>query len=309
LYIDILQALSQFASPDDQAVTETLLNMVCYPDRIVALSATDTLQTLLPPEQAARQLAEFGLKQTEPQRLTQVADALRLIGGMEVIGYLQSVRGDTKEESRAQALLEQIGGRQALNVLVDRRMNALAQAQGRVKEFDEQALKIFTETIGEAKRGFMISLMMSGIVFTVGIFLLVGSASVLYWGNPNQAQIVIGFLGGLTGIGSILFMFYRDPLGRIERAVSNLVQTEVAFLGYIRQVTQITAMFEREYLDNDSFGINELEHLLGYTDRTMKETMPLINRYTAQSANKADNLIPVANNILEKSVQSVIQDK
>jgi len=228
---------------------------------------------------------------------------------MEVIGYLQSVRGDTTEEGRAQSLLEQIGGRQAINVLVDRRMTALAQAQGRVKEFDEQALKIFTETIGQAKRGFFISLVMSAVVFLVGIFLLVGSASILFWGNPNQVQVVIGFLGGLTGISSSLFMFYRDPLGRIERAVSNLVQTEVAFLGYIRQVTQITAMFEREYLDNDSFGIEELEKLLGYTDHTMKETMPLINRYTAQSANKADDLIPTTDKKSEKPVQPVVQNK
>ena len=57
------------------------------------------------------------------------------------------------------------------------------------------------------------------------------------------------------------------------------MQIEIAFLSFIRQVTQIMAMFEREYLDDD-FKITELKTLLDYIERTLKETMPLMQKYT-----------------------------
>ena len=96
---------------------------------------------VLPSADAARHLAQYGLQQQDTEKLPRIALGLRLIGGSEAISFLQQPRQNSDEENRAQILLEQIGGHQALNVLVDRRIKALNQAQGRVKEFDEQAFE------------------------------------------------------------------------------------------------------------------------------------------------------------------------
>ncbi|MFC1976455.1 HEAT repeat domain-containing protein [Chloroflexota bacterium] len=242
LQITVLQALGHLAADDDKKVIQVLIEITCHSDRIVALTATDTLIKMLPQAEAAQHLAEFGLQQNDPKKLSRIADALRLVGGTDAINYLQTIKGDTSQERHAQVLLEQIGGSQAINVLVDRRMNALKQAGGRVEEFDTQALTIFNQTIGEAKRGFIISLLMSGTIFLIGVVLLGISIYLILQPESTLPQRLFGVGGSLAGLGSILAMFYRGPLERIERSVANLVQTEIAFLGYIRQVTQITAI-------------------------------------------------------------------
>jgi hypothetical protein len=288
LHVTALQAIGQLGTTEIEDLIPSVLKVTCYADRVVAFTATDTLLKLVSQDEAARLLIEFGLQQTIPDALSRVADALRVVGGLTAINILQSVKGDPIQEQRAQILLEEIGGRQALNVLVDRRVDVLNQAGSRVKDFDGQALTIFESTIEEAKRGFTISLWMSGTIFFIGVILLGISIYLMLRPDPTMSQQIFGIGGGLAGLGSILAMFYKGPMERIELAVANLVQTEIAFLGYIRQVTQITAMFEREYLDNEGFNLVQLKELLAYTERSMKETMPLVSRYTAVSLDKIE---------------------
>ncbi len=285
LQIAILQAFEHLASPDDTVVTQTLLEVSCSSNRVVALTATDTLLNLLKTE-AAKHLAKYGLQQEDPEKLSRVADALRLAGGTEAINYLKMVKGDFDQENRAQTLLEEIGGSQAVGALVDRRVAALGQAGERVKDFDDQGLRIFTETVDQAKKGFTVSLLMSGTIFIVGVILLGVSIYIMIQPEPTLSQQFFGVGGGIAGLTSILAMFYKGPMDRIEQSVANLVQTEIAFLGYIRQVTQINAMFEREYLGNEEFKLAELKEILEYTNETMEKTMPLVSKYTAVSSSK-----------------------
>jgi HEAT repeat protein len=284
LHVAAAQALGQLATHESKDGIQVLLETVTHPDRVVALTATDALLQLLPRDDAAVRLANFGLRHTDVAALPRVADALRLVGGLAAIDHLRAVRGDPEQEQRAQTLLEQIGGRQALNVLVQRRVDTLTQASNRVAKFDDEALTIFQDTINQAKRGFVTSLRMSTIIFGIGVVLLGFSLYLILRPDPSQFQQLFGVGGGLAGLGTILTMFYRGPLERIERSVTNLVQIEIAFLAYIRQVTQISAMFEREYLDNDDFGIPELKSLLDYTEHTLKETMPLVHQFTLSPA-------------------------
>jgi hypothetical protein len=275
----LLHAFDSLTTPDDKEIVTLLLDATCHPDRVTAIAATDVVLRLLKTD-AAQYLVNFGLQQTDPERVARIADALRLIRGGEAIEALQGAQDNPEKAHTAQSLLEQIGGRSALNVLVDRRMATINHAQDRVKEFDKQALQLFEDTIREAKRGFVISMGMSVAIFVVGVLLIIVSIYLMLF-NEESFTRLLGAGSGLTGLGTILVMFYNGPLERVERAVANLVQTEIAFLGYIRQVTQITAMFEREYLDSDRFGLQQLQLLLNYTEHTMKETMPLVNQYTA----------------------------
>ena len=281
LYISLLQGLGQLSSPNNDLVIQALVETACHTNRIVAITATDVLIKLISRPEAAQRLAEYGLQHSDPGTLRRVADALRIIGGTAIVDFLQGVQNDPVQKSRAHILLEQIGGQQAIDVIVQHRIDALQEAGSRVQEFDKQAQAIFQETISDAKQAFTISLWMSGTIFVVGTLLLVVSIYLMM--QPNPTQQILGAGSGLAGLGSILAMFYKGPVERIEKSVANLVQTEIAFLGYIRQVTQITAMFEREYLKNEGFGLSELKKILGYTSQTVKETMPLINQYTAIS--------------------------
>ncbi|MDJ0836770.1 MAG: hypothetical protein QNK37_09655 [Acidobacteriota bacterium] len=281
--IAALKALAQLAPPEDDKAVEVMLNYCCAPQRTVALTAADSLIRFLK-ETAAETLVNFGLSQSDPAFIARIADALRMIRGDKVVALLKNAGKSPQEKEAARALLEQIGGAQAVGILVDQRMATLNQAQSRVQDFDKQALELFHDTVEEAKRGFKISLFMSTTIFIIGVILLAGSIYLMLKGE-DTAQI-LGGVGALSGLGTILTMFYKGPMEKIERSVANLVQTEIAFLGYIRQVTQITAMFEREYLSGEAFDLKDLEALLNYTENAMKETMPLVSLYTARRENK-----------------------
>jgi HEAT repeat protein len=282
IHLSVLQALSQICRPNDKQALDVLLSAICYSDRVVSFAATDTLLKLAAKTDAAQLVIDTGLQQDAADRLNRVADALRVIGSPDTVKLLTSIKGDSVKEGRAQNLLEQVGGKQAVEALVNQRIEALDQSRQRVRDYDAQALAIFESTVTEAKKGFVISLWMSGMIFAIGIALLVGSIYIMFQPNIQLGQQIFGVGGALTGLGSILAMFYKGPVERIERSVANLVQTEIAFLGYIRQVTQVTAMFEREYLDGENLTLEDLNVLLSYTERCVKETMPLVNQYTAR---------------------------
>ena len=285
LRVTAIEAIGEFGDDNDEVI-QILIRASCASDRLISLTSTNTLLQLVSQAEATHYLVKFGLQQDTLESLSRVADALRIVGGTDAIIYLQNIRGEP-EESRAQSLLEQIGGQQAVNILINRRLDTLRLANSRVEKFDDQALIIFNKTIGEARRGFTISLLMSGTIFLIGVILLVVSIYLLLQPNSTLVQQWFGIGGSLGGLVSILAMFYKGPLERIEKSVANLVQTEIAFLGYIRQVTQISAMFEREYLDNDNFNLDQLKKILEYTEHSIKEAMPLINKYTAIPSDKS----------------------
>jgi HEAT repeat protein len=277
-YITLLKGLANF--PKDENITQALLEAVCHPQAIVSITATDTLVKLYRRPDAGLMIATYGVRQAHPDQYGRISDALRVIGDNGAINYLKDLQNDASFSNNAQTLLEQIGGQQAVDALLSHRMGVLQKAGNRVEEFDKQALTIFNDTVNQAKRGFSISLNMSVGIYIIGFLLLVVSVVQVF--NKDVSNW-ISFLTGTSGLGSLLAMFYVGPLERVQNAVANLVQTEIVFLGYIRQVTQISAMFEREYLNNEKFDLAELKKMLGFTERTIKETMPLVQTYTAVS--------------------------
>ncbi len=287
--LSVLQALGRLCRPNDKAAIEVILGVICYSDRVVAFAATDTLLKLKTKAEATQLIIEYGLHQETADHLIRIADSLRVIGGDECVDLLKDIKGDAIKEERARILLEQIGGSKAIGLLINRRLEVLKQTQKRVESFDEQAVSIFESTVTEAKKGFLISLWMSGTIFVIGLALLIASMYLMFQPNSATIQQLFGAGGAIAGLGSILAMFYKGPVERIERSVTNLVQIEVVFLGYIRQITQITAMFERRYLSDEEFSLEELQVLLLDTERCLKETMPLIDQYTAlQSLNSTE---------------------
>jgi len=289
LRIALLREVPSLATQPENLDVAKLLDTLCDPNRFVALTALHTLVELLG-DQACDEVVRYGLEVAVPADLSRVADALRVARPDRAVALLRAVQ-DPNKQDRARSLLEHLGGRLAVDALVAQRQVALGRSSERVQEFDSQALKLFQETISEAKRGFSISLFMSVTIFAVGLILLGVSVNMLVAG-ASGAQLFAPGVTGISGLATILAMFYRGPLERVQQAVANLVQVEIAFLGYIRQVTQIAAMFEREYLDdNTDFGITELEMMLAATHRSMCETMPLVREF-ATPLTKPDHPAP-----------------
>ena len=222
ILIAILEGLGDLPKSDTTEVIDRLLETVCHESPVASITATNVLVKKLDRAKAARHIAELGLERTDPHDQKRIADALRVIGGTAATDYLAA----QTDNPQAQTLLEQIGGSQAVNAVVQRRMEVANRTTERVAEFDGQALDIFNRTIHEAKRGFNASLWMSIVIFAVGVILItIGAIQASQASLPGKLyDAILGVITSATGLGTMLTMFYKGPTARIERAVANLVQ-------------------------------------------------------------------------------------
>lgn len=272
--VHALRALKKIGRSEDTRLIELLLRTAWHPDREIAMAATDTLLGLIPAERAARELAHLSIHAArDEQELTRAADALRFLNAKDTIQYLRSIQDDPAHGQRAQYLLERIGGREAVEALMSRRMQTMRQTEQRVRLFEEEGVTLFKRTLRQATLGFTLTLIMSVLFFGVGMLLLLGGAYMALWGG-QPIDRWFGAAGGLAGLTTLATAFFREPTQRINEAVKNLVQTEVVFLGYIRQVNQIMATFEQLYVDTRAgFTLEQLQQILQYTERAMTRTV------------------------------------
>jgi HEAT repeat protein len=272
--VHALRAFKKIGRSEDTRLLELLLRTAWHPDREIAMAATDTLLGLIPAERAARELAHLAIHAAADEAaLTRAADALRFLNAKDTIQYLRTLQDDPAHGPRAQYLLERIGGREAVEALMSRRMQTMRQTEQRVRLFEEEGVTLFKRTLRQATLGFSLTLIMSVLFFGVGMLLLLGGAYMALWGGQPLDRW-FGAAGGLAGLTTLATAFFREPTQRINEAVKNLVQTEVVFLGYIRQVNQIMATFEQLYVDTRAgFSLDQLQQILQYTERAMTRTV------------------------------------
>ena len=108
-----------------------------------------------------------------------------------------------------------------------------------------------------ARNGFLMSMWMHGIIFAMGVIVLGVSIYVALAQDFSDFERYIGIGGAAGSLGTLLYLFYRDPLKNIRESVTNLVTVNVVFSGYVRQINQIDATFKQLFLALPDFGIDE----------------------------------------------------
>jgi ABC-type multidrug transport system fused ATPase/permease subunit len=108
--------------------------------------------------------------------------------------------------------------------------NATAQ---RAIDMQNYTLKLFKDTLGNAAKTYTGISRMNKVMFWVGAILFVASA--IYGAITENVAITL-FFGGLSAT-SVVAVFLRAPLERMQSALSNLIQAEVGFMNYFEQIT------------------------------------------------------------------------
>jgi HEAT repeat protein len=117
-----------------------------------------------------------------------------------------------------------------------------------IRELNTQTTKMWTDTIASARKAFIVRTVMSVCVFVLGVGLIAVSVVLFISGDLTTSQIVgsgTAFTGGLV---ATLLTVYSGPLKDIRQSVSDLGAANVAFIGFVHQVLQVSHTFTAHYL-------------------------------------------------------------
>lgn len=280
-------------SPARRDVLHALARLVDGPDRPVAAAATRALVRMLGSEGKARErLLDWTLADPPEVGIRPCADALRRLdprASARIVQQRLRVKreGDTGNGEdlgpenrawiqRATKLLTHIGGETALEVYHN--------AQQELDRAERQARRMLEDTLAEAKEAACSSRKASMWIVRVGIG-VVAVAVVLAFVFPEN-PLAAGMIG-TAGLGSLVATFFTTPMDRIERAVDNLVRTQVAFVGFLHQVSVPRALLQRKFLEGKLDG-DTMDDLLGHIREAMASVGDLVSPAAAGTPAEGD---------------------
>jgi len=217
--------------------------------------------------------------------IPRLVDALRVIdppeaesASMVLSRYLFSE--DLSVRQRAEHALKLVGGEKAVQTLVGQRSEVLRAYNELLTKADEPIQELFKETMHQARVSFMISQIMSLIVFGVGILAIIAGLWFAFTGGSDSVEFAFGAGTSIIGaIAVLLDLMVRDPHKRVQEAISILLRIKVIFLGYLRQIHQIDATFKHEFIEGGKeFGFKDVEQTTRLINNVIKTTMTAISQ-------------------------------
>lgn len=271
-----LEALAQLNQPDESQ--SALLKAIEDIDAQIRLDAASALSSMFGPEKSIKLLLPLALEREKDTRL--LVDALRHIdsdlAAKEIRDALSNP--DIKVSTRANQLLTMLGGQAAAQILMNERAKALSRYTDILSNADRDVRLHFRELMKQAKWSFWISLAMHGIVFLIGVGALIASLWLAFRGGLKEAAawIGVGSVGGLSALAVIIGTFYKNPLQNIRASLNALMQIDVIFLGYVRQINQIDATFKHMFLDAKDFGPMQMKATVEEIQDSMAKSLQQI---------------------------------
>jgi hypothetical protein len=265
-----VDALVSLGKPETR---DPLLNALRDPDAEIRVRAAAGLKKALGPAQAVEFIIDRLIRDETPT--PEFIDALRLIDNKTAADGLSNrlLNADLAVSNKAQTLLTQLGGEGALRSLFAQRNKAVDAYSAILAETDSRIMEQFNLLMNEARTAFQTNLWMHRIIFGIGALLLIASLIVALASGLDTLQGWIGVGGSVGSLGTLLLLFYRNPVRNIDQAVAQLVKVDVIFLGYIRQINQIDATFKQLFLTTMSFGIEQMEKTVEEIRETVVKTM------------------------------------
>lgn len=273
-----LEALTKLNQPDESQ--NALLKAIEDTDAQIRLDAASALAKMVGVEKSIKLLLPLALGREKDTAL--LVDALRHIdpdlAAKEIREALSNP--DVNVSTRAYQLLTMLGGQAAAQILMSERTKALDRYTDILTNADEDVRKHFRELMSQAKVSFWLGLAMHMIVFGIGVWALIASLLLSFRGGLGAVSTWIGVGGaGASALVILLSAFYRNPLRNVRGSLNALMQVDVIFLGYVRQINQIDATFKHMFLDARDFGTQQMQETVGEIQSAVKEILDQIQKH------------------------------
>lgn len=166
-----------------------------------------------------------------------------------------------------------VGGVKALNPMLSL-LNQDLEKYFRlpVKNLNEITLKNWQDTIRYAQSGFLARMIMSGVVFFVGILLVCISGFRFMFSTLDMQQMFGNGVSFVSGLTTMLLIIYTGPLKQIRGAVDDLGTANAAFIAYIHRVLQTSHTFSLYYL-HERINFEEMQKSSQLIQQAMSQTI------------------------------------
>jgi hypothetical protein len=147
------------------------------------------------------------------------------------------------------------------------------------KQRSEEAARILTDAVGDARQTLKVLRWLNVTVFVVGILLLLlGTLTALI--SQELSTQVLGALAGLGGLAGILVEMIRSPLERIQNAMADLVQIETAFTSFIWELNLNGTFIQSQYVAEGKLEEYEISETVKRIEDAMILAMNQVSVYT-----------------------------
>jgi hypothetical protein len=235
-----------------------------------------------------------------------VVEAIRLVDDDRSLAA-EVLRKEMGSENQARAraaeeVLINLGGWAAIQRLSQRRAT-LRELDALLERSEEVVKDTFRDTIRQARLNFYFAMAVNVIVVLVGI-VLIGIAIAHLLDDPERLAAWI--LPGATGvIGILVNMLFNDPRRNAREDLLSLMNVNVLFLGFLRQVNQIDATFKHAYLENTEFGTTAMRQTLAELERAVATTLEQTARFL-QAGTRQDGPATEAVDAVKEEAEEIV---
>lgn len=219
------------------------------------------------------------------QSLSRFVDALRVVDpdrARSTEALSKELGAEDREQAqRAEGILLDLGGWSAVQRLSQRR-DTLAKLDELLEASEAVVQRTFEATVKQARRNFYFALVVNVIVVLVGVALSVIAILHLI----DQPEDLEGWLlpGAAGVIGILINLLFNNPRKNARDDLATLVNVNVLFLGFLRQLNQIDATFKHAYIEGHDFGADDMQKTVGRIERTVGRTLMLTSDHLSSAA-------------------------
>lgn len=271
-----IDALLTFRFNDHIAsnVKDILIELVLYAHREIIPQLIKILNELY--KDWVKIIIEKVIQIDKPEYLNKIAYALSTDehSRHEAVSHLNNYinTDDEKIQNRATSLLKEIGGSEAFETLYSILNTRYIEPSDKLQDISS---KVFQETIIRMKKNYGTTVTMNTVVFVIGVIvILMGVVLIIF----DRANLLFGTVGVISGLGTLVSLFFLGSIKRVQKSLTEIVQVEVAYLSFMHRILQARSIFESQYLAEKI----TLESLLIFDKLlhdNMQSTMELLELY------------------------------
>lgn len=146
------------------------------------------------------------------------------------------------------------------------------------KARSEEAAIILKSAVEEAKKTLWMQQWLNIATFATGMFLLT-SGAIISITNDDIAKRIGGVAAGIGGFSGLVVQLVKDPLNRIQNAMSNLIQAETAFTSFIWELNLNGTYIQSQYVAEGVLSNEEIAQTVDRIENSMNLTMNLVSEH------------------------------
>lgn len=278
LRFEAIKALSKIGGTDAAHDLIKVLNDENAENRVQASAA---LKQILKKEEALVRIVEHAIREgIKEEPITYYVDALRRIDPdrtfcTEILNK-ELIVEDQKRVQVAEKILLELGGWAAVQKFSQRR-KTIESLDKILDESEEDLTETFEDTIKQARRNFYFAMGVNIIIVGFGVILFIVAIFHLIQSPEKFETWILPGSGGVIGI--ILSQFLNNPRQNAREDLTTLMNVNVIYLGYLRQIHQIDATFKYEYFESRNFGTTQMNETVEKINSTVTQTLKIAARY------------------------------